>query len=1166
MTLKIFLLGQFKAQNDDLPLVLPSRPAQSLISYLALNQGIAHRREMLAGLLWPDSSEANARNYLRQALWRIRKALEGGSLNWEDYFEINKISVCFIPGSDHWIDAGQILINEENTPSEMLPHVLEAYQGELLPGFYDDWVSVERDRIQASYHQKISALIESLIKASSWDQVLHWGEHWIRHGHSPESAFRALMQAYAGMGDLDRVRTSYERCVESLDRELGVPPSPETQRLLDKLTDQAAQPASRSSPPSTASSRRPAFLDQQILAREDDLPFVARQKELDELQQHLDEVYSRQGKVIFVTGEAGSGKTTLLHKFTSDALEEQPDLIVVSGYCNAHIGQGDPYLPLREILAQLTGDVEARLQAGALTLTHAKRLWELIPHTIPVVLDCGDDLINTFIPGSSMLNRARASAENQEPWLDTLEDVVSRKQNISLLPGPQQTDLFEQYSRVMHGIAQVAPMILILDDLQWADVGSIGLLFHLGRHLKGAPILIIGSYRMEDVTAGREGDRHPLEPVVNEFQRIYGKNTVNLGESDRLQFVDQYLDSEPNKLGPAFRNLLLHQTQGHPLFTIELLRDMQERGDLIHDPQGNWVQGSDINWESMPARVEAVIAERIGRLPDSAQRVLSVASVEGELFINEVVARVMKQDEELLLSELSGGLDKKHRLIRAESIVRFNGQTLSTYRFRNILFQKYLYGNLDRVERIHLHQQIGDVLENLCSTVEAFPEVVLQLARHYEEAGNFEKAIHYLHLAGDRAISIPACSEGIVHLSRALDLLAKLPESSQRKEKELEMYLSIAKAWKYEGPTAKAKNAIKRARDLCTELGRTDLLARILGELSIFYYVMASYAQATEFAAEALKLAEESQDTLLIMEGHWLLGFQNFCLANYARSIEHLEIVNSFYNTHTHHTEFIKHRGVDAGISAMAYEACCLQALGFPEQARKRSKEAIELATSSDHAFTLADVLSYAGCNFYEMRGEWEHLADCAHSLLQVTNESKLDGWIGQATRFKGVAQLMQGNIQAGIETIITGMEICTRTNELLYRSVSYCSLARAQVDQGKLEESLETIQLALEVIEQTGEKMWEPEVHRVQGEIMALMGDLASAEACMQKALELSRSQGARNWELRTATSLSRLWHGQGKLKQAKEILGEVYNGYTEGFDTPDLIEAKSVLNELSM
>ena len=209
--------------------------------------------------------------------------------------------------------------------------------------------------------------------------------------------------------------------------------------------------------------------------------------------------------------------------------------------------------------------------------------------------------------------------------------------------GVEQQAIFQQVTNVLSAWAAEHPLLLILDDLQWADAGSIGLLFHLGRQLAGHRILILGAYRPEEVAASRDGERHPLEKVLTEFQRQFGNAGMDLRHADDVQgraFVDALVDAEPNRLGEAFRDALYARTGGHPLFTVELLRTMQARGDLVRDEDNVWVEGANLDWDTLPARVEAVIAERLSRLTPEQYDLLTVASVEGETFTAQVVAQV----------------------------------------------------------------------------------------------------------------------------------------------------------------------------------------------------------------------------------------------------------------------------------------------------------------------------------------------------------------------------------------------------------------------------------------------------------------------------------------------------------------------------------------------
>jgi predicted ATPase len=428
-------------------------------------------------------------------------------------------------------------------------------------------------------------------------------------------------------------------------------------------------------------------------------------------------------------------------------MQAHPDLIVAGGNCNAYTGAGDPYLPFREILELLSGDVEERVLAGRLRHEHAERLWNTLPAAAQALLNVGSDLLNTFISARRLLSRATRSVARGAAWLTELQALAERKAATPI--GPQQQDLFEQYAKVLQALARRAPLLLILDDLQWADEGSANLLLHLGRRLQGSRVLIVGAYRPADVALGRDGERHPLERVVGELQRDFGEIALDLSRAEGRAFLDALLDSEPNLIGESFRATLYQQTLGHPLFTIELLRDLQERGALARDDLGRWVVASSLDWSSLPARVEGAIGERIGRLAVPLRELLQAASVEGEEFTAEVVARVLGADEQEIVRRLSRELNQTHHLVQALGMKRVGTVRLSRYRFRHILIQRYLYGSLDDVERAYQHEAVGHALEGLYGAQAI--EVAAQLVWHFDVAQLPEKAAVYREQASDLA-------------------------------------------------------------------------------------------------------------------------------------------------------------------------------------------------------------------------------------------------------------------------------------------------------------------------------------------------------------------------------------------------------------------------------
>jgi DNA-binding SARP family transcriptional activator len=231
--LEVRLLGRFEVKLDGRTVPLPSRPAQSLFAYLALSPGTAHRREKLAGLLWPDSSDDNARRNLRQSLWHIRKALSEAA---HHYLHSNDMTVAFAAAA-FWLDVALLEkpVGAAATPEELMA-VVSVYGGELLPGFYDDWVVWQRARQQNLFERKMEQLLDRLTAVHRWDDLLEWGERWLAFGQSPEAAYRALMVAHAGRGDLVRMAAVYRRCVDALENELGVEPSPQTKTLYERLS------------------------------------------------------------------------------------------------------------------------------------------------------------------------------------------------------------------------------------------------------------------------------------------------------------------------------------------------------------------------------------------------------------------------------------------------------------------------------------------------------------------------------------------------------------------------------------------------------------------------------------------------------------------------------------------------------------------------------------------------------------------------------------------------------------------------------------------------------------------------------------------------------------------------------------------------------------------
>lgn len=521
--------------------------------------------------------------------------------------------------------------------------------------------------------------------------------------------------------------------------------------------------------------------------------FLGRQHELDRLQAFAARAAAGKGHVVFVSGEPGSGKTALLREFEQRAQSLDAELVVAEGECNAQAGIGDPYLPFRDILRLLTGDVDAKLARGAISPENASRLRRCFGNSGEALVHLGPDLVHLFLPVAGVALKAMAYLGEKAGWLEKMKEIAERKPEGSQADALDQAHILDQFCRVLKALAEKHPLMLVLDDLQWADAASIALLFTLGRRIGDSRILIVGAYRPDEVALGRADERHPLEKTLAELKRYNGDIELDLARNAEVEgrlFVDLLLDTEPNRLGEPFRTALLAQTDGHALFTVELLRAMQERGDLHRDEQGRWIEAATLDWKTLPKRIEGVIEERIGRLDSDLLGILQAASIEGNRFTAQIVARVQEVRERDLLRKLSQELDKRHNLVIENGEIHLAHCLLSTFRFSHALFQQYAYSTLGAGERRLLHGETGRALEALYA--DCIDQITVQLAHHFAAAGEQTKAVAYAMKAGEDAERVFAWDVAAGHYLSALDGLRQFGDNRAQRAAVLEKLAGIA--------------------------------------------------------------------------------------------------------------------------------------------------------------------------------------------------------------------------------------------------------------------------------------------------------------------------------------------------------------------------------------
>ena len=549
--------------------------------------------------------------------------------------------------------------------------------------------------------------------------------------------------------------------------------------------------------------------------------------------------------------------------------------------------------------------------------------------------------------------------------------------------------------------------------------------------------------------------------------------------------------------------------------------------------------------------------DRLGRAKEIAQ----LGATIGREFNYELLQAVSPLHEDLLQQGL-------RQLVETELVFQSGVPPHARYLFKHALIQDTAYQSLLKSKRQHLHQQVARILEGRFPDLqETQPEL---LAHHHTEASLIEQAIPYWQKAGQRAVQRSANEEAIAHLSKGLELLKTLPDTPGRTQQELALQIALgAPLVATKGQAAQeVERAYARAHELCRRVGEIPQLFPVVYGLWRFHLVRGKLLTARELGQQLLTLAQTTQDPIFLVGARCALGQTLFALGEVVLAREHLEEGIALYDSRQRRSYSTV---ADPGVVCLSFAAWVLWLLGYPDQALQRSHEALTLAQELSHPFSLAYALEFAA-KLYHFRREEQAVQERAEALIALSTEQGFAVYLAQGTIRRGWALAEQGRVEEGIAQIRQGLAAYRATGAELWRPYGLALLAEAYGKGGQVEEALTVLAEALALVDKTGERLAEAELYRVKGQltlqkskVQGPKSKVQEAEECFHKAIEIARKQQAKSLELRTTMSLSRLWRQQGKQKKAHEMLSEIYNWFTEGFDTKDLQEAKALLVELS-
>lgn len=471
---------------------------------------------------------------------------------------------------------------------------------------------------------------------------------------------------------------------------------------------------------------------------------TGREKELAKLHRLYGRLPEHGFQVCFITGEAGTGKTVLLNRFIGIVEANDGDVIITGSSCPVLADSGGEYYPFRDILQSIVKEVG---KAEEFKRTGKEKWKRVFGQSADLLLKVAPDLLETFVPMGTLVNTIGGKVLEESGIQRRVGQLKEGRTMLSDL-----AKIADQYVEMLKMIAQNYRLVFYIDNLQWIDRQSADLLHRLNGALKNLPVLFIGGFRSTDIDYFPGRERHPLEAFITRMKVDYGDVFVNLDGrhvEERRQFTESLLEQELKNCSLAFRDEMFKKTGGNPLFIVELLNSLKENGSIVENQEG-WTEKCGVNWDVWPVRIDGIVREKVAGLEERKLEILSVACVQGYGFSVQVLSKMVDMSENELLDCLSGELEKQRHLVFEGKCYRLGGLMVSRFYFSDCFFREFLYQGLGASKRMILHSRIAFALEEL------YPgnkdDLCFELASHYENAGEYAKALSYVKKCVVRAM------------------------------------------------------------------------------------------------------------------------------------------------------------------------------------------------------------------------------------------------------------------------------------------------------------------------------------------------------------------------------------------------------------------------------
>jgi class 3 adenylate cyclase/tetratricopeptide (TPR) repeat protein len=836
-----------------------------------------------------------------------------------------------------------------------------------------------------------------------------------------------------------------------------------------------------------------------------------RETEIDFLLERQRVAWKGEGQIVMISGEAGIGKSRLAAAL-AERIAHQPHTLLRYQCSPYHINSA-----LRPIIDQL--ERAARFKASD---TAEQRLDKLEA----VLASSTTDVQTTVSLFAALLS---------VPFGD-------RYQPLALSPTQQRRRTLGALLDQLEALARQRPILLLFEDVHWADATSLELLDLIVERVRRLPIIALFTFRAE------------FEPTWDSLPNVSMLTLGRLNPNDAKGIVTQLIGGRA--LPPEVMKQILTKTDGNPLFIEELTKAVLEAGILVEREDGYRLDGP-LPPFAIPATLHDSLMARLDRLV-SVKEIAQIGAAIGREFSYSLIRAVIARNDIPLKHALT-------ELERAELVFRVGELPEAVYSFKHALVRDAAYESLLKSRRPQLHGQIARVIEEkFADIVGSQPELV---AYHFTESGLADRAIDYWLKAGQLALSRSANAEAVRHLRQGIDLIHSGAPSAESSRKELDFHLALGPALAAtEGhATSETLGVFLHARNLLGGCGTLAEEMTVLWGIHLAYAMSGQHTAAYETAQQCLALAKKHEHSGILAMAHRFVGQTLFFMGAFADARSHLENSLALCDANQETITSYRRFGADDQVTALSALSRTLWILGFPGKATDAAHRALTRARSLGFAFTTAFALD--GMALLGILGaDQQKAAAYADEGLAHSVEHSLADYEQRARFIQGALLVHKGDFQGGIKLIDSAIAAIEQTNSLNRRTLYLAHCAAARAGLGEPEAGLELLQAAVDSAEKTSERFFEAELYRLRGKILWALGRTDAAEIAMLKALKIAQQQEARWWELRTARSLAQHWREQGRYAEARSLLQPICGWFVEGHDTEDLRAAKVLQSELDV